>query len=57
MNVTLYSLYKKTNSTLQPSADTPKIVLDVNLKEDTSLYYPSSLVGMPPEATDVPYNY
>lgn len=57
MNVTLYSLYKKTNSTLQPSADTPKIVLDVNLKEDTSLYYPSFLINLPSETTDVPYNY
>lgn len=57
MKVTLYSLYKKTNSTLQPSADTPKIELDVNLKEDTSLYYPSFLINLPSETTDVPYNY
>ena len=57
MKVTLYTIYKKTNSTLQPTADNPKFELEVNLKEDTSMYYPTFLINIVFSANNFPYNY
>ena len=57
MKVTLYTIYKKTNSTLQPTADNPKFELEVNLKEDTSMYYPTFLINIVFTSNDFPYNY